>query len=158
VEITGTDDNGIKIKDRRMISDVGMLNIAEEITVNHDISRTNMHITIIRGIIANMPAAIAETNTVTGFNIQRKLFIGKSNLFRNRLNDGIYTSMPSVAEKDIQNAPSSTAPGETVRIITPARERDVKESAAQPKRIDKYTNKSISTDLVADIEKPVIAR
>ena len=110
------------------------------------------------GMIANMPAAIAETNTVTGVKSLRKRLNGNRSLSRNLLNDGIYDSIPRVAEKDIQNAPSTTAPGEISRMITPANESDVNESAAYPKSIERYTNRSIRIDRVADTENPVSPR
>ena len=71
---------------------------------------------------------------------------------------GMNTRIPSVATNDIQNAASSTAPGENSRIRNPAIESEVSESGSPEISIDKYTIKSIITDLVAETEKPVIAR
>ena len=70
----------------------------------------------------------------------------------------IYTSIPRVAEKDIQKPASTIAPGEKRTIMNPAIDNDVRESGRPDIRIDRYTMSNIITDLVAEIENPVKAR
>ena len=139
-----------------MMAAVGIERIAEDKIDHHDISRMNIHITMIRGMVANSPATSAERIDTSGFKSLLQFPVGIKRLFMNLLYDGMYTRIPRVAENDIQKPASRIAPGEERIIMNAAIESEVRESAASKLRIDKYTAKIIMIARTTDNEKPVM--
>ena len=124
----GTLKNIRNRSENRIIPAVGISRITDDSIEKKEYCLIKMHRTIMSGMVANKEVATAEIVLHANFLMGFGILSGSVRSVMYFPKERVYTSMPRVAAKDIQNPASTTVPGIIKISITPDNDRDVKGS------------------------------